>query len=374
MNQPIKRVKVMITGGHHTPAMALMESLKDELSKAGIAASFYWVGHRYSMRGDKNESLEYKEVVSLGIPFFELRTPKFYSHSVTSSLVKLIFGTCQSFLILLKVRPNLVVSFGGYLCVPVIFAARVLGIKSVTHEQTTAAGFANRAVARFCIKVFISFSSSKKYFSPAKTILTGNPLRSEIFTDGGYFKFTNNKPVIYVTGGKQGAHKINLLVRESLPVLLQSYNVIHQSGSVSLHNDYEELLNFSQNDLPEKFRESYILKTHFGFSEIGSIFARVNYVVSRAGANIVCELAGLRKPAVLIPLPGSSHREQEDNAHLLKEVGLAEILEESNSNTESLVKSLENLTVMGINEQKLLAEFPQGASAKLAREIVKILW
>ena len=372
MGSEYKEIKILVTGGHHTTALALMQSLGKEFKSRGYGLSVFWVGHRYSMRGDRNESLEYKEITSLGIPFFELNTPKFYRHSIISTFAKLSVGVIRALSIVIKVRPQLVVSFGGYLAVPTVLAAWALSTPSVTHEQTASAGFANRFISRFCRKVYVSFASSLRYFPKRKTVLTGNPLREEIFIDQGLFKFNNKKRTIYVTGGKQGAHRMNLLVRESLPQLLEKYNVIHQCGSVSLHEDYEELCKY-RHSLPQPLKESYEIRQHVNFSEIGSAFARADFVVSRAGANIVCELAQLKKRAVLIPLPGSSHGEQERNAKLLEDTGLGLVLPESKANTDTLMLSLENVSIRPISTEFISQEFPPEAGVALAKDIASLL-
>lgn len=273
---------------------------------------------------------------------------------------------------MLVIRPRLVVSFGGYLSVPVVLSARLLGVTCVTHEQTTRVGLANRFIGRFCQKIFVSFSSSVKYFPKNKTVLVGNLLRREIFEDRGYFKFNNQKKTIYVTGGKQGAHKINELIGLFLPKLLFQYNLIHQCGSFSLHDDFSALQDLAEG-LDESLRRDYLLQKHFNFDEIGSVLARANFVVSRAGANIVCELAALRKPSLLIPLEGSSHGEQEENAKLLSSVGLAFVIEESQMNEENLINGLKRLESLSPNEQKIDSEFVPNGDKKMAAEVYHLI-
>lgn len=365
-------IKILITGGHHTAALALLPALKRELEKCGHGLSVFWVGHRFSMRGDTNESLEYQEITQLKIPFFELSTPKFHRRSLPLTLTGLASGTARAAAILFLIRPKLIVSFGGYLAVPTVLAAWLLRIPSVTHEQTAEAGFANRLISRFCQKVYVSYASSRRYLPARKTVITGNPLREDVSADRGLYQFENEKKVVYITGGKQGAHSLNILVRQSLPELLTKYNVIHQCGSVSLHKDFENLVNFREG-LPPEAKKSYIVKPHFYFSEIGSVFARANLVVSRAGANTVCELANLKKRSVLIPLPGSSHGEQERNARLLEKTGLAVVLPQEEANPQTLVQSLSEVERKAVNEEVLSQEFLPDAAGNLAREIAQVL-
>lgn len=367
-----KEVRIIVTGGHHTTAMALLPKLKQELESRGFRLSVFWIGHRFSMPGDKNESLEYLEVTSLKIPFYELATPRFYGRGMISVSIKLILAIIRTLPILIKVHPSLVIAFGGYLAVPAVLAAWLLKIPSVTHEQTVSAGFANRLISKFCKRVYISFGSSARYFPKQKAVLTGNPLREEIFKDDGFFNFNNEKKTLYVTGGKQGAHRMNLLVKDTLPELLKKYNVIHQCGSVTLHQDFDSLI-VTRSCLPQNQAKSYEVRQHIDSNEIGSVFARADIVLSRAGANIVCELAQLKKRSVLIPLPGSSHNEQKNNAILLEKTGLGLILEESRANPETLMKSLEEVQNIPIRTEVILREFSVSAGQILAKEIANFM-
>lgn len=368
-----RKLKLLVIGGHHTPAFAMIKELQKQITTHNTELTTIWFGHRYSMVGDRSETLEYREVKNSGFKFYELKTPKFYRNRLSAFIFNFLGAQVGTFIQVFRVRPNLVVSFGGYLCVPVVFAARILRINCVTHEQTATAGLANRLIGRFCRKIFISFKSSEKFFPKNKTILTGNPLRREIFYDHGLFKFMNQKKTIYITGGKQGAHRINELIKQNLSELLGHYNLIHQCGSNTLTNDYE-VLSGLRLSLPIEARDCYLLKTHFDFGEIGSVLARADYVISRSGANVVCELSALRKKSLLIPLPGSSHGEQEINAQLLSSVGLAVVLKESEMNCENLIDKLKKLEKLKADEEKIKSEFIFDGDKRMAEEVIKLIY
>ena len=376
----MKDVKIVFIGGHHTPALAVVDALtqrtkKQKNKKTGI----FWVGHKYSMWKDRNESAEYQEITKRGIPFYDLKAGKLYKTFHPLKLIRLPFGFLQAFYYLLKIRPQLIVSFGGYLAPPVVIAGWLLRIPSVTHEQTVIGGWANRLIARFAKKIFVSWKESLKYFPEEKTIVTGNPLRHAIFQVKNPLNPLHPlNPTIYVTGGKQGSHVINEAVKEALPQLLKKYNVIHQCGRSTVHNDYQELKGLSPacRQAGLKQRSRYILKDYFTEEEIGAVFAVADVVISRAGANIVYELAALGKPAVLIPLPWVSHNEQYQNAKVLANAGSAVVLEEKNLSAKSILlhsdilfANLEKYREGGRRAKKLVR---LDAADKISEEIMSL--
>lgn len=364
-------MKIVITGGHHNSGLAVVKKLKEK-----GAADLLWLGHKYSMWGDENVSAEYNEVKKANIPFKELKAGKVYKTYHPLKLLRVPLGFLQAFWYLRQYRPDLIISFGGYLAVPVVLMGWLLRIPSVTHEQTTVVGLANRLIAKFAQKIFISWPQSQKYFDPQKVILTGLPLREAIFTaKSNAFQFNNQQPVVYVTGGKQGSHIINEAIKLALPQLLTKVNIIHQCGSSSLHNDFQALINLKRS-LPTNLQEKYLVKDYYYQEEIGSVFAASGLVISRAGAHTIYELAALAKPAIFIPIPWVSHNEQYKNARILVNAGMARILPEDQLNTDSLLKEvdyvLNNLPVFSQKalQAKKLIQFD--AAEKIANEALKI--
>jgi len=301
-------------------------------------------------------------------------------------LIRLPFGFLQAVHYLLKIQPQLIVSFGGYLAPPAVIAGWFLGVPSLTHEQTVVGGWANKLVARFAKKVFVSWEESVQYFPKDKTIVVGNPVRKAIFDQTQKSKLKNQilsqnskLGTIYVTGGKQGAHVLNEAVREALPELLEKYKVIHQCGHSTVFRDYQGLKELSSDggELSSDLRSRYLLKDYFTEEEIGAVFAAADIVISRAGANIVYELAALGKPAILIPIPWVSHEEQMKNARILANAGSAVILEEKNLSAKSILlhsdilfADLEKYQEGGRRAQKLVR---LDAAEKIAEEIASLV-
>lgn len=328
------RPKIVITGGHHNSALEVALTLKEK------GYQVFWIGHKFSMWGDRNPSAEYQEVTSTGIPFYDLkagRTPRTL-HPIKLGLVP--FGFLQAAYYLLKIRPNLIVSFGGYLALPTVLVGWFLGIPAITHEQTVVFGRANQILDRFARKVLVSWPESLEHFSTQKVVLTGLPLRKAIFQKKtNKFKFKEDLPTIYVTGGKQGAHVINQALKEVLPQLLGRYNLIHQCGSTSLHQDFS-LMSRKRSRLPQKLRRRYIVEEYISSEEIGAVFAQSDLMVSRSGAHIVAEIAALGLPALFIPIPWSFQKEQEKNARILVRAGLAEILPQEKLSGATLINQI----------------------------------
>lgn len=374
-----KELKIVFVGGHHTPALAVLDALAGKFRHRQITYRFFWLGHRRSMWGDKKDSAEYLEVVGRGLPFYNLKAGKLYRTFNPRKLLRLPWGLFQAFYYLLLIRPVLVVSFGGYLALPVALAASFFRVPFVTHEQTAAAGWSNRLLGFFAKKVFISWPSSAKYFPAAKTLLTGNPVRRDIFQAASPLAFPGAReslPTIYITGGKQGAHAVNMVVQKALPILLEKYNLIHQCGHSTVTNDYLNLMR-SREQLPAALKSGYLLKDYFGAEEIGAVFAKASFVISRSGANTVTELMALGKPAILIPLPNTPGQEQEKNAQMLESAGLAFIISQTALTPETLIGACARLVNDPSRYQdaarKARELFHPAAADIIAGEIIKLL-
>lgn len=350
--------KIVICGGHHNSALVLAE----ELIKEGYQV--LWFGHKYSMIGDKKPSAEYLEVTKKQIPFFEIKAGKFQpNYRFWPNLLRIPLGFFQSFLALLKTKPDLVVSFGGYLALPVAFCSYLLGIPVVTHEQTTVIGLSNLLISKIAKKIFITFPSSAKFFPQSKVILTGLPLRKNLFEMNKKL-FSNSKKTIYITGGKQGAHVINKAVFEILPELLKKFNIIHQCGSTTLFDDIKtaEQIKCSLGN----GGKNYLVSEYFFDSEIGTIFGSADFVISRAGAHTVYELMVLEKPAILIPIPWSHQNEQVENAKILVDLGLAEILPQEELEKGKLLEFI-------LTFEKNLSKYTLKGKFKIEKHAEKII-
>lgn len=308
-------------GGHFSPALAVIESMPKEWE-------ILLVGRKHAFEGDQALSLEYQTAHRLGLPFVSITTGRL-QRKITKrsfiSLFKMPVGVTQATMILKKFKPDVVVSFGGYVSVPVVLAAALLKVPIVIHEQTLDAGLANKIAARFATKICISWQQSAVFFPKNKTVLTGNPLRKEFLTP--VIARRNDDTLIYITGGSGGAHGINVLIEGCLQKLLEKYSVIHQTGDAKEFEDFDRLVKLKQS-LPENLQKRYLLKKFVEPEHVIEILTQADLIISRAGINTVTELLYFGKPSLLIPLPYGQQNEQLTNAQFMKQIGLAAILDQ----------------------------------------------
>lgn len=326
-------------GGHFAPALAVIEKLPKDWD-------LLVVGRKYVFEGDQSLSLEYQTAKKLGIPFKPLTTGRLqrkFTRYTINSLLKIPIGLSQATRIISKFKPDVVLSFGGYVSVPITLASSILRIPLVIHEQTLDAGISNKLVAKFAKKICISWEESGKFFPVGKTVLTGNPLRKE-FEMGDLrteaFKNTisfgrKGEPTIYITGGSSGSHAINVLIEGCIEKLLRKYNIIHQVGDSTQFKDFERLSRLRNNLQPE-LKSGYKLVKFIEPSKVADFLNTADLVISRSGMNTITELIYFGKPSVLIPLPYGQHQEQLKNALFMKKLGLAEIAEQSELSPEKL--------------------------------------
>lgn len=354
-------MKIALIGGHPSPAIAIAEELKEN--------NLIYLGRKYTFEGERALSFEYQNITALGIPFYSITTGRlqrrFTEHTIFS-LLKLPIGLIQSFLILLFKRPDVVVGFGGYLELPVIFSAWILRIPVVLHEQTLGAGLANRISSRFAKKICISWESSRRFFPKDKVILTGNPIRNKILN---IQSSTQKEKLIYITGGSAGAHAINLLVDGCLKELLKISRVIHQTGDSHEYKDFEKLKQF-KSSLPKILRDKYQVSKFISESSVAGVLSRATLVVGRAGINTISELIFLNKPCFLIPLSQGS--EQRQNAAYVHEIGLGEVGEQEKLSSKILFNKVQemliNIDKYKVNRNLLIRE----ATEKLAKVVLDV--
>ncbi len=324
-------MKIIMIGGHATPAFAVLDEL---ISQGRKPNEVVWVGEKYNQRGSKQTSAEYNTINNkYRIRFINLKSGKLHRHFSIGSFAEIFYlftGFIKSLWIILVNKPSVVMSFGGFLAVPVAFWAWIFRVPVLTHEQTVTPGLANKIIARFASRVLLSWPALSENFPVKKTTLVGNPVRKDVFTVKTTLtkNFDHTKPTVYVTGGNQGAHKLNSLIFEILENLLKHANVIHQTGNSTITKDNQHAVALKEK-LPKSLQSNYFIKDYIYGDEIGEVFNKSDLVVSRSGANTVTELLHLGKLAILIPLPGTSKDEQYKNALMLESTGLATVLKQN---------------------------------------------
>lgn len=313
---------VVITGTHLTPALAVI----DQLKKNGWHISYF--GRRTSLGQSQRLAIEHQLLPQKKIPVINIIASRWRRSSYLSLLklsFKLPLGIIQSAIHLIKLKPNLVVSFGGYVSLPVCLASKLLNIPFILHEQTFTRGASHKLLAPLATKIAVSWPSSQKHFPAKKTIVTGNPIRKEFLVALKQPRRSASPPLIYLTAGNQGSRIINQTINPILPSLLSHYQIIHQFGHAQSDSSWQQAQEFKK-QLKPRLRSRYRLQRWFSASEQAKFFRQASLVISRAGINTITELAITQSPALLIPLPHTQKNEQEKNARFLQQLDLATIL------------------------------------------------
>lgn len=360
---------IVITGGHQTPALAVIE----ELQKIHPLWRIVWVGRTYAFEKDRVVSPEYTLLQSLKIPFEELTTGRLDRSSGIMgirSIMKLFRGIINAIRILKKVQPDCVLSFGGYIALPVAIASFILHIPVLTHEQTHAVGLANRLIARISKKILVSYPETLALVPKTKGILTGLPLRSGVFSKPMSPSFIVPKetlPILYITGGSTGAQTLNDRIFPAIPQLVQTMTVIHQTGDLSFAKANETKRHLGP------LAGRYILSPFFTVRDIAWIYQHATLVLGRSGANTVAELAAYKKRAVFVPLPWSGGDEQYDNARYFQKTGKAVILKQEDVNTQSLSHAINTMLQRSDSSDKKRVPIQSHAVKNVIKELEDLL-
>ncbi len=335
-------MKVLVVaggGGHFAPALSVLEKFPKDWE-------VLLVGRKYTFEGDKALSLEHETAKKLNIPFKDLTTGRLqrkFTRYTIKSLLKVPIGFFQAVGIVRSYKPDVVLSFGGYVSVPVTFAAFLFRTPIVIHEQTFGAGVANKFVAKYAQKICISWKESEKFFPKSKTILTGNPLRQE-FIEYDYKESSGDKtrPLIYITGGSSGSHAFNVLIESCVERLLQKYDIVHQTGDAKKYDDFERLSKL-RNGLSDEIKERYMPVKFVDPGKVADFLNQADLIVSRSGVNTITEILYFGKPCLLIPLPYGQQNEQLTNALFVKDMGLAEVVDQHKLNSDTFLSLLKSM-------------------------------
>lgn len=320
--------KIVLTGGgtagHVTPNIALFPALKES-------------GYEIHYIGSYN-GIEKRLIEDYDIPYYGISTGKFRRYFDLKNFtdpVRVIKGYAEARKYMKQIKPDVVFSKGGFVSVPVVRAAHSLGIPCVIHESDMTPGLANKLCIPVAEKVCCNFPETLQMLPQNKAVLTGSPIRAELRQGNRIAAldlcgFTANKPVIMVIGGSLGAASINKVVREALPKLLEDFQIVHICGKEKIDN---LLLN-----VPGYKQFEYVK------AELKDLFALTDVVISRAGANAICELLALKKPNVLIPLSARSSRgDQILNARSFESQGFSIIIDEDDLIDSVLIEKVHEL-------------------------------
>ena len=306
--------KIVMTGGgtagHVTPNIALMPALKE----AG-----YEIEYIGSYKGMEKDLIEKHGIKYYGIASGKLR--RYFDWKNFSDPFRVIHGFFQARRLMRKLKPDVVFSKGGFVSVPVVLAAKAKHIPAIIHESDMTPGLANRIALKAATKVCCNFPETVKYLPADKAVLSGSPIRQELLHGDrnkayAFTGFTEEKPILLIIGGSLGSVFVNNAVRDSLDTLLKDFQIIHLCGKGNLDPSLDGTAGYRQYEFISK--------------ELPDLFAAADLIISRAGANSICELLALHKPNILIPLSRNASRgDQILNARSFEKQGFSYVIEDS---------------------------------------------
>lgn len=312
------------TAGHVTPNIALIGRLREQ-------------GYQISYIGSYN-GIEKTLIEELGVPYYGISSGKlrrYFDLKNFTDPFRVLKGFSEARKLLKQLKPDVVFSKGGFVTVPVVVAAGRLKIPAIIHESDMTPGLANKLCIPSAVKVCCNFPETKAHLPEGKAVVTGTPIRPELLQGDAekgraFTGFTSEKPVIMIIGGSLGAQAVNDAVRRILPELLKDFQVVHLCGKGKRDD--------SKNDMKGYVQYEYIE------SELADLFAMADVVISRAGANAICELQALKKPNLLIPLSANASRgDQILNARSFEKQGFSMVMEEEAITDEALLQAVHNL-------------------------------
>ena len=312
------------TAGHVTPNIALLPRLREEGYEVHYIGSY--------------DGIERKLIEELDIPYYGISSGKlrrYFDPKNFSDPFKVIKGYREASSLLKKLKPNVVFSKGGFVSVPVVLAAKRRRIPTIIHESDMTPGLANKICIPCATKICANFPETLKNLPQEKAVLTGSPIRQELFLGSKeqglkFCGFSSEKPVLLIIGGSLGSAVVNEAVRGILPELLKQFQVIHLCG--------KDKLDPSLNNTKGYVQFEYIKQ------ELCDLFAASDIIISRAGANAICEILALRKPNILVPLSAAASRgDQILNAKSFKKQGFSYLLPEENLSKEALLEAVNSV-------------------------------
>ena len=338
------------TAGHVTPNIALLPNLLKEGYEVHYIGSY--------------DGIERKLIEELNIPYYGISSGKlrrYFDPKNFSDPIKVIKGYGEARKLMKKIKPDVVFSKGGFVTVPVVLAAKRFHIPTIIHESDMTPGLANKICIPSAKKVCANFPETVSYLPAGKAVLTGTPIRKELFSGNkisglNFCGFNRNKPVVLVVGGSTGSVKVNEAVRSILPELLEKFQVIHLCGKGKLDNS---------------INTTGYVQYEYIKNELSDLLDAADVVISRAGANAICELLALRKPNILIPLSAASSRgDQILNAESFEKQGYSYVLKEE---TLSDAKLLEAVETVYANKQSYIDNMSKSKLNDSIESIIKII-
>ena len=368
----IKVMRIVLTGGgtggHLIPLISVAKKINEKIG----AVEFLFVGPRGMLEEKlmKEEGIKIKNI-------FTGKMRRYFSLNNFLDLVKIPLGIFQSLWILLVFMPDAIFSKGGYASFPVVIVGWLYRIPILIHDSDCVPGLTNSVLGKLATRIAISYPEARKYFSPERVILTGNPLRANIslgdpVSARSIFPLADSKKTIFVYGGSQGSRIINESIIKILPKLLRTYQIIHQTGE----KNYETVTR-KAGELGIKAGHDGYFPIAFINDELKDILAVADLVIARAGANSISEIAANKKPSIIIPIEHSANNHQRMNAYSIAKIGGCVVLEESNLGEHIFLSRIEeilqNNELAGKLSQNIGQFYHSDATEKIVQGILDMI-
>ena len=312
------------TAGHVTPNIALLPGLKE------LGYDIHYIG---SYNGIEKNLIE-----QFGIPYHGIASGKlrrYFSLQNFTDPFRVLKGFGEAKKLIKSLKPDVIFSKGGFVSVPVVIAGKQCHVPTIIHESDITPGLANKLAIPSASKVCCNFPETLSHLPKEKAVLTGSPIRQELLTGNcenarAFCGLKSNKPVILIIGGSLGSVVVNNAVRAILPQLLGNFQMIHLCGKGKIDESLKNLDGYVQFEYVQ--------------DELKDLFALADIVISRAGANAICELLALHKPNLLIPLSANASRgDQILNARSFERQGYSMVLEEEELEASTLLDAIQKL-------------------------------
>ena len=363
-------MKIAITGaggGHFYPLIAVAERIRKEaFVQKIIQPELYF----FSDKPYDEEALYRVDCKFVKTPAGKLRL--YPSFENITGLFTTAYGSLVAIRKLYEIYPDVIFAKGGYASFPTLLAARILSIPVIVHESDTVPGRTTVWAGKFAARVALSYPEAAKYYPSTTIALTGQPVRDSVLPPEGFSKVYTKKdrPVIFILGGSQGSQIINTALLEALPILLTTYDIVHQTGIDNI-NEVQALTRHLLSG--HEFRDRYFAD---GFLDVSLFYPKVDLVLTRAGSSMF-EMILWKIPMIVIPIPETISRDQRSNAYAMASHGVATVLEENNLTANVLIsvitrimESEENYNAMIKNTD--LFNDSRTAATTIARELVRV--
>ncbi|MEK7652360.1 MAG: undecaprenyldiphospho-muramoylpentapeptide beta-N-acetylglucosaminyltransferase [Patescibacteria group bacterium] len=360
------------TGGHFYPIIAVAEEIREIVKDENLLEPdlFFLAPDVYDKRALFELGIEYKKI-SAG----KLR--RYFSLMNFFDLFKTGWGIVKSVFVVFNIFPDVIFSKGGYGSFPVILASKIFKIPLIIHESDSVPGKVNMWAGKFAKKIAISYPEASNYFPKEKVALTGNPIRKELLKPSKtgaeeFLKLEKDVPVIFIIGGSLGSQTINNVIIDSLPKLVEKYQIIHQTGE----KNFADVKNLADIELKNsKYKNRYKPFSYLNTIAMKMSAGVADLIISRAGSTIF-QIAVWGVPSIIIPITNSNGDHQRKNAFNYASSGSAIVIEENNLSDDILISQVEE--IMG-NETKrnnminATKSFAKTDSAKIiAKELIRI--